>query len=455
MLKQYAPKLPPEQYERNFADINPPLTRSQALEEGSRCLFCYDAPCIKACPTEIDVPQFIRQIVTENVSGAAKTILNANIMGHSCARVCPTSVLCEGACVLNMEGKRPIDIGKLQRYAVDHVMDRIQLFDPPADNGRKVALIGAGPASLSCATELRRQGYRTIIFDANPLPGGLDTYGIAAYKMRAADSVREIEMVRRLGVEIHSGAEAGKDVSIEELERDFDAVFIGIGLGGTDDLGIPGEELEGCCDALSFIKNTKELPFEKVAVGDRVAVIGGGNTAIDVVTAARRLGAREVYMIYRRGPGEMSAFEYEFELAKKDSVTFLWQTMPVRVLGQGKVEALACVKTELGSPDASGRRSPQPVPHSEFRLEVDMVVKALGQKRKTDFLHSIQQLQLQNGRVAVNGDNMQTSNPKYFAGGDCVNGGAEVVDAVADGKRAAHGIHMSLDAGAATRRVYA
>ncbi len=450
MLKQTASKLTPEQYERNFADINPPLTRSQALEEGSRCLFCYDAPCIKACPTAIDVPQFIRQIVTENVSGAAETILNANILGHSCARVCPTSVLCEGACVMNMDGKRPIDIGKLQRYAVDHVIDRIQLFEPPADNRRKVALIGAGPASLSCATELRRLGYRTVIFDANPQPGGLDTYGIAAYKMRAADALREIEMVRRLGVEIRSGVEVGRDVTIEELEGEYDSIFIGIGLGGTDDLGIPGEELEGCCDALSFIRSTKEVPFDKVVVGERVAVIGAGNTAIDVVTAARRLGAREVYMIYRRGPEEMSAFEYEYELAKKDSVTFLWQSMPVRILGRGKVEALACVKTELGPPDQS--RSPQPVPHSEFRLEVDMVVKALGQKRQMDFLRKIKQLQLQNGRVAVTRENMQTSNPKYFAGGDCVNGGAEVVDAVADGKKAARGIHLALDAAAAAKR---
>jgi dihydropyrimidine dehydrogenase (NAD+) subunit PreT len=454
MLKQTAPKLTPEQYEKNFADINPPLTPSQALEEGSRCLFCYDAPCIKACPTEIDVPQFIRQIVTDNVTGAAKTILNANIMGHSCARVCPTSVLCEGACVMNMDGKRPIDIGKLQRYAVDQVMDTIQLFTPPADNGRKVALIGAGPASLACAAELRRFGYETVIFDANPLPGGLDTYGIAAYKMRAADAVREIEMVKRLGVEIRSGAEVGVEVKLDELEREFDAVFVGIGLGGTDDLGIPGEELEGCCDALSFIEHTKELPFDKVTVGNRVAVIGAGNTAIDVVTAARRLGASEVYMIYRRGPAEMSAFEYEYELAKKDSVTFLWQTMPLRILGKGKVESLACVKTELGPPDASGRRSPRPIPNSEFRLEVDMVVKALGQKRKTDFLRQIKNLQLQNGCVAVNHENMQTSNPKYFAGGDCVNGGGEVVDAVAHGKRAARGIHHAIEA-AAARRVHA
>jgi dihydropyrimidine dehydrogenase (NAD+) subunit PreT len=454
MLKQNAPRLTPEQYEQNFADINPPLTRSQALEEGSRCLFCYDAPCIKACPTGIDVPQFIRQIGTGNVTGAAKTILNANILGHSCARVCPTSVLCEGACVLNLEHKRPIDIGKLQRYAVDHVMDTLQLFTPPASNGRKVALIGGGPASLSCATELRRHGYNTTIFDANPDPGGLDTYGIAAYKLRAEDAVREFGLVRRLGVEIRSNVEVDAS-KLPELEREYDAVFIGIGLGGTDDLQIPGEELEGSCDALTFIRNTKEQSFDNVTVGNRVAVIGGGNTAIDVVTAARRLGAEEIYMIYRRGEAEASAFEYEIELAKKDSITFVWQSVPTRILGRGKVEALECVKTMLGPPDASGRRGPKSIAGSEFRLDVDMVIKALGQKRKTEFLESISGLKLERGCVQVISATMQTANPKYFAGGDCVNGGGEVVDAVAHGKTAASGIHQVLEAAASARRTHA
>jgi glutamate synthase (NADPH/NADH) small chain len=455
MLKQTAPRLTPEQYEQNFADINPPLTRSQALEEGSRCLFCYDAPCIKACPTGIDVPQFIRQIGTGNVTGAATTILDANIMGHSCARVCPTSVLCEGACVLNYENKRPIDIGKLQRYAVDHVMDTLKLFEPPADNGMKVALIGAGPASLSCATELRRRGYKTTIFDANPLPGGLDTYGIAAYKLRASDAVREIELVRRLGVEIKNNVLVGKDATLIELEKNYDAIFIGIGLGGTDALDIPGEDLEGCMDALTFIRETKENPFDKVLIGNKVAVVGGGNTAIDVVTAARRLGAEEVYMIYRRGEKEASAFEYEIELAKKDEVSFIWQSVPTKILGRGKVEALECVKTMLGPPDASGRRSPKNIAGSEFRLDVDMVIKALGQAKKTDFLQSIAGMQLNKGRVIVNPETFQTANPKYFAGGDCVNGGGEVVDAVAHGKKAAAGIHAHLGANAAAAKASA
>ncbi|MCU1307567.1 MAG: hypothetical protein JWN45_2262, partial [Acidobacteriaceae bacterium] len=358
------------------------------------------------------------------------------------------------ACVLNMEHKRPIDIGKLQRYAVDHVMDTLQLFTPPANNGRKVALIGGGPASLSCAAELRRFGYTTTIFDANPDPGGLDTYGIAAYKLRAEDAVREFGLVRRLGVDIRSNVEINA-VKLADLEREYDAIFIGIGLGGTDDLQIPGEELEGCCDALTFIRNTKEQAFDKVTVGNRVAVIGGGNTAIDVVTAARRLGAEEIYMIYRRGEAEASAFEYEIELAKRDSITFVWQSVPTRILGRGNVEALECVKTMLGPPDASGRRSPKSIAGSEFRLDVDMVIKALGQKRKTDFLQSIAGLKLEKGCVQVDSATMQTANPKYFAGGDCVNGGGEVVDAVAHGKTAAAGIHQVLEAAASARRTHA
>jgi glutamate synthase (NADPH/NADH) small chain len=455
MFKE-SPKLPFDQLEKNFADINPPLTPAQALEEGSRCLFCHDAPCIKACPTGIDVPQFIRQILTGNLRGSARTILEANILGQSCARVCPTSVLCEGACVLNAQGKKPVEIGKLQRYAVDPIVaGGKQLFQAGAPNGHRVALIGAGPASLACAAELRRLGYQTVIFDANPLPGGLDTYGIAAYKMRAQETVQEIEMIRSLGVEIRNGVTVGNDsgVSIADLERDYQATFIGIGLGETDDLRIPGENLRGCRDALSFIEETKSKSFDQVEVDRRVAVIGAGNTAIDVVTAARRLGAEQVYMVYRRSVEEMSAFDYEYELAKQDSVTFVWQALPSRVIddGKGRVMALECLRTERSARDASGRSSYLPIAGSEFRLEVGMVVKALGQKRKTAFLAQIAGLELKNGCVVVDPATMRTRNPRYFAGGDCVNGGGEVVDAVAHGKRAALGIHQMLAAGQGSR----
>jgi glutamate synthase (NADPH/NADH) small chain len=294
--------------------------------------------------------------------------------------------------------------------------------------------------------ELRKRGYETVIFDANPQPGGLDTYGIAAYKMRAQDVEREVAMVRELGVEIKSGTSIGKDISLSQLEHDFDAIFIGIGLGATDDLRIPGEELEGCRDALSFIEETKSKTFADVRIAKRIAVIGGGNTAIDVVTAARRLGAEEVYMVYRRSPEEMSAFDYEYELAKRDTVAFIWQALPVRVIddGHGRVTALECVRTERGPKDVRGRASFVPVPGSEFQLDVGMVVKALGQKRKTDLLQQIAGLELKNGCVVIDAATMQTTNPKYFAGGDCVNGGGEVVDAVAHGKKAAAGIHQAL-----------
>src|SRR5690349_14275567 len=249
------PKLTPEQIEENFADINPPLTPALALEAASRCLFCYDAPCIKACPTEINIPQFIRQIITDNLTGSARTILSANVLGHSCGRVCPTSVLCEGACVLNAEGKKPVEIGRLQRHAVDHVLDRgVRVLKAGKENGHSVALIGAGPASLACAAELRRLGYKAVIFDSKPQPGGLNTYGIAAYKMRAADAVRETEMIRALDVEIRNNVTVGRDISLKQLEREYDALFLGVGLGETEDLNIESEHIRRCADALSFIE---------------------------------------------------------------------------------------------------------------------------------------------------------------------------------------------------------
>lgn len=440
-LVNIAPKLKPEEYERNFADINPPFTRQQALTEGSRCLFCFDAPCIKACPTRIDVPSFIKKIVTGNLKGSARVILTANILGESCGRVCPTEVLCEGACVLNGTGEKPIAIGRLQRYAVDHVLDnQIRLFQAGKPNGHRVACIGSGPASLACAAELAKRGYQVVIYDRRPLPGGLNTYGIAAYKTRASDSLREVKLVEDLGVKIEQGMEVGKDLSPGELEQSFDAIFIGAGLGETVDLKLAGEELEGVFGAIEFIERTKVEPFERIDIGRRVAAVGAGNTAIDVVTAARRLGAEFVYLIYRRDERGMPAFQYEYELAKKDGVVFYWQTQPVAILGkQGRVTGLKCVRTRLVG---SGRGAKvEPIEGTEFVLEVDMVVKALGQQPVIDFLRSVPGLEFTSGRVAVNAETHQTGNPKYFAGGDCVNGGKEVVDAVAEGMAAARGIH--------------
>jgi len=323
--------------------------------------------------------------------------------------------------------------------------EKIQLFHPGAPNGKRVACIGSGPASLACAAELAKWGYDVTVFDRNELPGGLNTYGIAAYKSRAADSVREADLVKQLGVKFRQKTEVGCDISFADLERQFDAVFIGVGLGETWALNLPGEDLHGVYGAIEFIERTKVQPFHQVEVGRRVACIGAGNTAIDVVTAARRLGAEAVYLIYRRGEPEMPAFAYEYELAKRDGVSFLWQTQPVRVLGHnGVVTALECVRTLLGLPDAKGRRNPATVPGSEFKLEVDMVVRAVGQKPTTEFLKAVKGMEIKSdGTVKIN-DRHQTGHPKFFAGGDCTNGGKEVVDAVAEGMAAAKGLDAWL-----------
>jgi dihydropyrimidine dehydrogenase (NAD+) subunit PreT len=447
-LHETPPKLTAEQYEANFADITPPMTPRQAAVEASRCLYCFDAPCTIACPTRIDVPGFIKRIMTGNVRGAARVILEANILGESCGRVCPTEVLCEGACVMHEKGEQAIEIGRLQRYAVDHVLDRqIQLFQAGAANGRRVACVGAGPASLACGAELARRGYHVTIFDQCELPGGLSTYGIAAYKTRASDALREVELVKSLGVEFRQKTEIGKDVKFDQLEREFDAIFIGVGLGETWAMDLPGQELAGVCGAIEFIQQTKVMPFDQVPVGRRVACLGAGNTAIDVVTAARRLGAETVYLIYRRGEKEMPAFRYEYELAKNDGVNFLWQTQPVRILGAGGVvTGLECVRTQLGPLDARGRRSHEVLPGTNFTLAVEMVVGAIGQKPVTESFRTVKGIELRkDGTVNVDARH-QTGNPKYFAGGDCVNGGREVVDAVAEGMAAARGIDAWLGA---------
>jgi glutamate synthase (NADPH/NADH) small chain len=445
-LGETAPKLSPEKYEQNFADITPPLNARQAAIESARCLYCFDAPCIQACPTRIDVPGFIKRIMTGNTRGAARVILEANILGESCGRVCPTEVLCEGACVMVEKGERAIEIGRLQRFAVDHVLDRkIQLFQAGQANGRRVACIGSGPASLACAALLARKGYSVTVFDRRELSGGLNTYGIAAYKTRVADSLREVEMVKSLGVAIRQNLEIGRDVSFNQLEKDFDAIFIGVGLGETWAMNIPGEDLQGVSGALEFIEATKSQPFSRVVIGRRMACIGAGNTAIDVVTAARRLGADPVYLIYRRSEQEMPAFRYEYELAKKDGVTFLWQTQPVRIAGSGgTVTGIECVRTRLGKPDERGKRSPETIPNSAFTIDVDMVVRAVGQKQATDFLRAVKGIEIRkNGTVVTDAQN-RTGNAKYFAGGDCVNGGREVVDAVAEGMAAGRGIDAWL-----------
>lgn len=428
-----------EEIAQKFAEIHPPFDPQSALAEANRCLYCFDAPCTAACPTHIDVPRFIKKIATANMRGSAATILDANILGSSCSRVCPVDVLCEGACVMHRYNKQPIEIGRLQRYAMDHFYANgaKPTWPPAAEREKKVACIGSGPASLACAAELRKLGYGVTIFESRPLAGGLNTYGVAEYKLRPADSLREVELVKSLGVEFRFGVTIGETISLEELENRYAAIFLAVGLGPTEPMHLPGEELDGVVDALRFIADYKTA--QTISVGRKVAVIGGGNTAIDAANAVRRLGATQVYMIYRRGEREMPAFLFEYEHSKLEGVHFRFQTQPVAIRADAssrRVGALECVRMELGAADASGRRKPEPVAGSNFLIECDMVIPAIGQTRFVDFLAGCRGLELRNGTVMVDAATGRTANPRYYAGGDCVNGGREVVDAVAEGKRA-------------------
>src|ERR1700723_4792164 len=298
-----------------FGDFHPPLDRQAALAEANRCLFCFDAPCAGACPTHIDVPRFIKKIASGNLSGSARTILDANILGASCARACPVEVLCEGACVLHRFNKQPIQIARLQRFAMAslHASGAPLPFTPAPDTGLSVALIGAGPASLACAAELRRRGIRANLYDARPLPGGLNTYGVAEYKLPLVESLREIEMLSQLGGEFQFETRIDA-AGLAELEQKHDAVFLGIGLGAIHQLGISGENLPGVTNALDLIAGYKSGALTTVPA--RVVVVGAGNTAIDAAIAAVRLGAAEVHIVYRRGAEQMSAFSFEYEHAQ-------------------------------------------------------------------------------------------------------------------------------------------
>ena len=437
------------QIERNFREIAPPLSEAEAILESNRCVYCYDAPCTHACPTHIDVPSFIKKIASGNLTGAARVIFDANPIGATCARVCPVDVLCEGACVEKTLMQKPIEIGRLQRYATDAVMrNGRELFKPGAANGKSVGIVGSGPAGLSCATYLARLGYAVTIYERKPLAGGMDTYGMAEYKMAQRVSLDEVEQVARLGVEIKTNVEIGRDLTFDDLATAHDAVFLGVGLGQTARLNILGEQLAGVYDALDFIERIKTRDWSSVPVGRTVAVIGAGNTAIDAVTQAKRLGAERVLMLYRRSAREMPAYRYEYELAKQDAIEFWWQTAPIEIIADQngfQVAALRCVRMESGEPDTSGRRSSTVIPGSEFEIPVDIVIKALGQTKRRELLSQIAGVELDAaGRVVINPETMQTGNPKFFAGGDCVNGGREAVDAAQMGKLTAQGIHQTL-----------
>lgn len=407
----------PELFMRNFAEAEPGLTRKGAIEESNRCLYCYDAPCIQACPTSINIPSFIKRIATDNLRGAAQTIMDANPVGASCARVCPTEELCEGACVLN-GASAPIEIGLLQRYATDWaIRSGLQLFRAGEPNGKKVAVIGGGPAGLSAARELAREGFQVVIYEAKPLAGGLDTHGIVSFRLPQDISLWEVEQVERLGVEIRTGMKVGVDISIEELKAGYDAIVLAAGMGYVPPLGIEGEKLSGVYDAIELVETTKTGIPALELMGQRVAVIGAGNTAIDAATCSVRLGAANVKMIYRRTRGEMTAYDFEYEFAKQEGVEFNWLTLPKRIVGdeQGNVAALECVRMELsGEAGPDGRLSPVPVAGSEFLLPVDAVVVAIGQKRRMDLIEALG-LKHKRGVVEIDPATGRTSDPQIYA----------------------------------------
>ena len=428
------PTLTPDELEKNFAEIAPPLTRDAALLEAHKCLYCYDAPCTRACPTHIDVPAFIKKIASTNTRGAARVILDANPMGHSCARACPVEVLCEGACVLNDRDEQPIKIALLQRHATDWALEHdYQPFTAGPARTKKVAIIGAGPAGLSCARDLRRFGYAVTIFEERAQPGGLNSVGIAEYKMRLPIALAEAKMVLDLGAEIRTGVRVGRDVTLDELRRDFDAVFVGIGLGATRRLGIPGEDLPGVADALAFIEHLKTHPYNQTRIGRRVVVVGAGNTAIDAATQARRLGADEVTLVYRRSVEDMSAYAYEYELAKRDGCVFRFHTVPKKILGADRVTGIECVRSELGPAAEGGKRAFREIAGSAHVIECDTVLRALGQTPRDDLASAL--------GLRVDGPRLVSDDPTVFVGGDCGNGGAEIVNAAAEGVQAAKRIH--------------
>ena len=429
----------------NFADAHPPLTPAQAVVESNRCYFCYDAPCVEACPTGIDIPGFIRKIGTGNRRGSAQTILEANIFGGSCARVCPTEELCEQACVHTAQEGKPIQIGALQRHAVDWLMAHgIPAFTRAAPTGRRVAVVGAGPAGLACAHALALQGHDVTMLEARPKPGGLNEYGIAAYKVPDEYAQREIAFILSIGgIDIEYGKALGRDITLDSLRQEFDAVFLGMGQSAVKALDLAGETLHGVRDAIDFIAELRQSPKAMVAVGRRVVVIGGGNTAIDAATQARLLGSEDVTIVYRRGPEHMAATDKEQAWAQTHDVRLRHWAAPVRLIsGTGAhgqdVAGVEFVRTML---DAGGRLALTP---HRFVLPADMVLKAIGQSLAPGSVGEMPVIR--DGRIVVDADR-RTSLPNVYAGGDCIAGADLTVVAVQDGKLAAAAIHRELSGG--------
>jgi dihydropyrimidine dehydrogenase (NAD+) subunit PreT len=432
-------RLDAAQLAANFGDAHPPLSRAQAVVEANRCYFCYDAPCIEACPTGIDIPLFIRKIVTGNLRGSAQTILEANILGGSCARVCPTEELCQRACVHTAQESKPIEIGALQRHATDWLTEReIAPFARAAATGRRIAVVGAGPAGLACAHGLARHGHDVTIFEARPKPGGLNEYGIAAYKVADDFAQREVGFILAIGgITIEYGKALGRNITLDGLRRDFDAVFLGLGQAGVKALGLAGEAMAGVRDAIEFIAELRQAPKDRVAVGRRVVVIGGGNTAIDAATQARRLGAEDVTIVYRRGPEQMTATGEEQVWAQTNNVRIRHWAAPTRLVSAPS-QTVTGVEFARTTIDAAGWVT---LTNETFVLAADMVLKAIGQSFVADPVDGGPAVR--DGRIVVDADR-RTSLDGVYAGGDCVPGADLTVAAVQDGKLAAAAIHRQL-----------
>jgi glutamate synthase (NADPH/NADH) small chain len=399
-------------------------------------LFCYDAPCVQACPTHIDIPLFIKQINTNNVTGASKTIYDSNWLGNACGVVCPTGVLCEGACVYNHQDVTPIQIGRLQNYATKKTItaDKI-IFKPEKSNGRKVAVIGAGPAGIACACEARTLGYEVDIYEAKTQPSGLTIHGVAPYKITNEEVLLEINYLQKqLGFKIKYNSEIKSKEQLTRLEKDYDAIFIGVGLGETATIKLEGEDKKGVIGAVEFIEDLRSKQHH-IKVPDKVVVLGGGNTAMDAASESARMGARKVVLAYRRGKDDMGAYGFEYDLAISAGVDSLFNVTPIEIVGNGKVEGVKFAKTEY----IDGKL--QTNMNNVFIVRCDMVIKATGQAKQGELYRLIDNLEVDSRTVIkVNNETFQTFNPKYFAGGDAINGGAEVVNAVYDGKMAAQGI---------------
>ncbi len=429
-----------EEFDKNFKQKKPLMNDTEAYYEASRCLFCYDAPCIQACPTSIDIPLFIKQIHTDNVTGASRTIFDSNWLGNACGVVCPTGVLCEGACVYNHQDVPPIQIGRLQNYATNKTIDANKtLFKVGASNGKKIAIIGAGPAGIACACEARTLGYDVDIFEAKDKPSGLTVYGIAPYKITNEEVLKEVEYLQKqLGFNIKYNSAINSKAELKSLETNYDAIFVGVGLGKTRNLGLEGEDKENVIGAVEFIEELR-MKQHQVKVPAKVVVLGGGNTAMDAASEAARMGARKTVLAYRNSRQKMGAYKFEYDLAISAGVDSLFNVTPIAITGKGRVEGVRFAKTEM----IEGKLKTNM--NNTFIVRCDMVIKATGQAKQGHLYDMIDDLDIDTKtRIKIN-DEFQTSNPKYFAGGDAVNGGAEVVNAAYDGKMAAQGIHKWLN----------